>query len=64
MVPTVGVNKIRIRLTDESEPVELFMAPLKDTISVELIGRYPRETDVFQELEQAYERNIDGLVRP
>lgn len=51
-----GTEKVRVRLTDESEPYELFMAPLKDTIRVELQGRYPRAHDVFQELETAYDR--------
>lgn len=56
MMGAQGTEKIRIRLTDESEPIELFMAPLKDTIRIELLGRYPAADRVFEELEAAYER--------
>ena len=57
-----GVEKIRVRLTDESDPIELFAAPLKDKIHVEHMGRYPRAADVFSELEDAYERNRTALT--
>jgi hypothetical protein len=56
LVGAPGTEKIRVRLTDESDPYELFMAPLKDSIRVELTGRYPRAHDVFRELESAYDR--------
>lgn len=59
-----GAEKIRVRLTDESDPVELFMAPLKDTIRVELLGRYPAAARVFEELEAAYDRQRDSITRP
>lgn len=52
-----GVEKIRVRLTDESDPVELFAAPLKDKIEVQQQGRYPAAADVFSNLEEAFERN-------
>lgn len=52
-----GAEKIRVRLTDETEPVELFMAPLKDRISVMMSGRYAIAESVFQELEACFERN-------
>ena len=57
-----GVEKVRIRLTDESDPIELFAAPLKDKILVEQLGRYPSAADVFTELEDAYERNRAALA--
>ncbi len=57
-----GVEKIRVRLTDESDPIELFAAPLKDKIQVEQMGRYPKAADVFSELEDAYERNRAALA--
>lgn len=57
-----GVEKIRVRLTDESDPIELFAAPLKDKIQVEQMGRYPRAADVFSELEDTYERNRTALT--
>lgn len=52
-----GVEKIRVRLTDDADPIELFVAPLKDKIEVEQVGKYPSASTVFSELEQAYERN-------
>ncbi|CAM5787538.1 DUF6731 family protein [Ottowia pentelensis] len=52
-----GVRKVRVRLTDHDDPIELFAAPLKDKISVEVLGRYPAASDVFAELEDAYDRN-------
>lgn len=58
-----GIEKIRIRLTDESDPIELFAAPLKDKIVVEQIGRYPEAADIFTGLEQAYDRNKSVLAR-
>lgn len=59
MLPTAGVAKVRVRLTDESEPLELFMAPLKDTIEVEVLGRYPSAASAFQELEASFGRMRD-----
>lgn len=62
-----GPRKIRVLLTDESEPIELFMAPLKDTIRVEMLGRYPEAARVFEELEAAYDRqheSIPGVANP
>lgn len=55
------MEKIRVRLTDEADPIELFAAPLKDKIVVEQRGRYPTAADVFSELERAYDRNLGAL---
>lgn len=52
-----GIKKIRVRLTDESDPIDLFAAPLKHKISVEVLGRYPAAKEVFAELENAYDHN-------
>jgi hypothetical protein len=57
LVNDSGANKVRVRLTDESEPIELFSAPLKDTIEVQLDGRYAVSSHAFQGLEDAYDRN-------
>jgi len=54
---TQEATKVRVRLTDEVEPIELFMAPLKDTISLVLRGRYPLISEAFSELSEAYDRN-------
>lgn len=51
-----GVSKLKVRLTDESELIDIVMAPVRDRIRVELFPRYPRAASVFQELEDAYER--------
>lgn len=64
MTGTLGARKIKVRLTDETDLVELIMAPLRDTIRVELLGRYPAPARVFQELEQAYDRQYDSIPRP
>lgn len=57
-----GVEKMRVRLTDESDPIDLFSAPLKDKITVNQLGRYPAAADVFRELEGAYDRNQSALA--
>ena len=57
-----GVEKIRVRLTDDSDPIELFAAPLKDKIEVQQLGRYPAAADVFSNLEEAFERNRAALT--
>ena len=56
-----GTKKIRIRLTDESDPIELFMAPLKDSIQIDFIGRYPPSNDVYKELEIAFGRQKQSI---
>lgn len=53
--------RVKVKLTDESDPIELFLCPLKDEIRVELVGRYPRSTEVFEELEAAYDRKLNAL---
>ncbi len=58
-----GTAKVRVRLTDESEPIEMFMAPLKDTIRLQLFGRYPIKAEVFAELEDAFARNRREIPR-
>lgn len=58
-----GVSKVRVRLTDESDPIELFLAPLRDSMRVELVGRYPVPRQVFEELESAYDRKQDSIPR-
>lgn len=55
-------NKIRVRLTEETEPIELFAVPLKDEMRLELIGRYPVPARAFEGLEEAFDRQR-GLIR-
>lgn len=57
-----GVEKVRVRLTDHADPIELFSAPLKDRITVQRLGMYPAAADVFQELEAAYDRNRAAIA--
>jgi len=61
LIPTQGVEKLRVKMTDESDPIELFMAPLKDAIRVELLGRYPAPNRVYEELEAAFGRQRDNI---
>lgn len=61
LLNTPGTGKVRVKLTEDKELVELFMAPLKDIIRVEMFGRYPRANDVFAELEQAYGRQRENI---
>ena len=56
-----NAKKIRVRVTDESEPIELFMAPLRDSITVPLHGRYPAEGQVFAGLEEAFDRQRGNI---
>lgn len=56
MLGTEGAEKIKVRLTDDMEPIELFLSPVKDKISVELTNGYPSARDVYVELESAYDR--------
>ncbi|MGL4768027.1 MAG: DUF6731 family protein [Formosimonas sp.] len=63
LVGAAGVEKIKVRLTDETEPIELFMAPLKDKITVAINGSYPASTDVFKELEASYERKKGSIPK-
>lgn len=63
MVNSVGVEKIRIRLTDESDLIELFMAPLHDTVVVEMVGRYPVAQAIYPMLEEAYGRQRNNIPR-
>lgn len=64
LVGTIGAEKIRVRLTDESDPIELFMAPLRDSIRVELRGRYAVAARVYEELAAAYDRHAGALAAP
>ena len=57
-----GVEKVRVRLTDDADPIDLFSAPLRDRITVQQQGRYPAAADVFRELESAYERNRSAIA--
>jgi hypothetical protein len=51
-----GVKKVRVRLTDETNPIDLFSSTLKEEINVNLPGSYPDALEVFQALEAAYDR--------
>ena len=57
-----GVEKVRVRLTDDADPIDLFSAPLRDRITVQQQGRYPAAADVFRELECAYDRNRSAIA--
>lgn len=61
MLNAVGIGKVRVRLTDEANPIELFMAPLRDEIEVYLNGAYPSPDEVFRALEEAYSRQSRSI---
>ena len=58
-----GASKVRVKVNGDSDPVELFMAPLKESITVNLRGRYPDALEVYQELEAAYGRKRNVIPR-
>jgi hypothetical protein len=61
MVKGDAFKKVRVKLTDESKFIDLFLAPLKDSIRVELNGRYPHPGRVFEALNDAYDRQRASL---
>lgn len=63
VVGAPGTGKVRVKLTEDKELVELFMAPLKDSIRVEMFGRYPSAASVYQELEEAFDRQREFIPR-
>lgn len=63
VVGAPGTGKVRVKLTEDKELVELFMAPLKDSIRVEMFGRYPAASSVYQELEEAFNRQKEFIPK-
>lgn len=53
-----GVSKITVKLTDEANPIELFSAPLKAKIKVDMVNGYPDKEKVFEELNEVYDIEI------
>lgn len=56
-----GVDKVRVYMTDDTEPIDLFMAPLKGSMRVELLGRYPIAAQVYTGLENAYDQHRGSI---
>lgn len=63
VISAAGTGKVRVKLTEDKELIELFMAPLKDEIRVEMFGRYPVPARVFEALEEAYDRCRGDIPR-
>jgi hypothetical protein len=61
LVSEHGVSKIKVRLTDETDMIDIITAPLKDSFRIELIGRYPPANQVYSELEAAYDRQRESI---
>lgn len=59
MIQGTEFSKVKVKLTDEVDPIELFMAPVRDSLTCELIGRYPLPDDVFRGLFEAFNRHFD-----
>jgi hypothetical protein len=57
MLGTAGTEKIRVRISAEDDPIDLFMAPLRDTIELSIVDGYPQRAEALAELEAAYDRN-------
>lgn len=55
-------RRVRVRVSDDGQPVKLFLAPLKEQFTIEVLGRYPRSDLVFQGLEDAYGRQQDNII--
>lgn len=62
LVGRPGTGKVRIRLTGEENPIDLFLSPVHDKIEIELSGSYPDAADVFAGLEKAYDRQRDRIT--
>lgn len=59
MVNSTHMKSIRVKFTDEpSELVDLLLAPIKDHIVVPLQGRYPVTARVYEELAEAFSRQV------
>jgi hypothetical protein len=57
MLGIAGTEKVRVRIRAEDDPIDLFMAPLRDTIELSIEGGYPQKAEALAELEAAYDRN-------
>jgi hypothetical protein len=57
------VKKVKVRLTDETQLLDVAVSLLRDQINVELFGMYPRAQDVLAELELAYDRNRERIAQ-
>lgn len=62
MIGQKQYKRVRVRISDGSEVVKLFLAPLKEQFTIEVDGRYPNRNLVFQGLEDAYGRQQDNIV--
>lgn len=60
--PSAG--KVKVRVTDDTDPISLFAAPITESFSVELLGNYPDPDRVYEELEAAYTRKDNQLPQP
>ncbi len=53
------VKKVKVKFTDEPlNLVDLLASPVKDQITVPMIGRYPIPARIFEELALAYSRQL------
>lgn len=61
MINLVGVKKISVRLTDETQPIDMFMQPVKGSLQVDLLGSYALPREVFEGLEAAYNEHRGSI---
>ena len=57
MLGIAGTEKVRVRISAEDDPIDLFMAPLRDNIELSIVDGYPQRVEALAELEAAYDRN-------
>lgn len=63
MLQEQAYDRIKVKVDDETDPIALFMAPLKGRIQVELQGRYPIPRAVLEGLEEQYQLHR-GYIPP
>jgi hypothetical protein len=55
------VQSARVRVVDDADPIDLFLAPIKVRIEVHLNGRYPDERSAIEALQEIYSEHAHRL---
>lgn len=55
------VQSARVRVIDDADPIDLFLAPIKVRIEVRLNGRYPDERAAIEALQEIYSEHAHRL---
>lgn len=62
MLGRSSYRRIKIRVSEDTDFVKLFLAPLKEEFTIEVPGRYPDVNKVYQGLEDAYTRQQQHIA--